>query len=163
MTERWRQQDVDKAIRGLHATDPILRPHCTVTATVRVGPVALCSSCYRRRSSVGKGQPSVPLDAGPALDLLAWIGTAHQVLEEAEQTLLEAITRARQKGTTWPRSAPSSGSQDTPPSNASRAHPFMSQRTELRAHLDVSHRVVESVVYVARAAWSRWCCGPGTS
>ncbi len=101
MTERWRQQDVDKAIRCLHATDPILRPHCTVTATVRVGPVALCSSCYRRRSSVGKGQPSVPLDAGPALDLLAWISTAHQVLEEAEQTLLAAITRARQNGTTW--------------------------------------------------------------
>jgi hypothetical protein len=101
MTERWRQQDVDSAIRCLHATDPILRPHCTVTATVRVGPVALCSSCYRRRSSVGKGQPSVPLEAGPTLDLLAWISTAHQVLEEAEQTLLAAVTRARQNGTTW--------------------------------------------------------------
>lgn len=101
MTGPRRQRGVDSPLRCLHATDPVLRPRCTITATVRVGTVALCSSCHRRRSSVGKGQPSVTLPAGPTVDLLAWIRTAHQALAEAEQTLLAAITRARQNGTSW--------------------------------------------------------------
>lgn len=101
MTGQGRQRGVDTALRCQHAADPVLRPRCTVTATVRVGPIPLCSSCHRRRSSVGKGQPSVALQPGPTIDLLAWISTAHQALEEAEQTLLAAITRARQNGKTW--------------------------------------------------------------
>ena len=101
MTGRGRQQDVASPVRCLHATDPVLRPNCTVTATIEVGTIALRPPCYRRRSSVGKGQACVPLKAGPPLDLLAWISTAHQVLEEAEQTLHAAITRARQNGATW--------------------------------------------------------------
>lgn len=101
MTRRGRQQDVDSAICCLHATEPVLRPHCTVTATVRVGTIALCSSCHHHRSSVGEGQPSVVLPAGPKIDLLAWISNAHQALEQAEQSLHAAITRARHNGTTW--------------------------------------------------------------
>jgi len=101
MTKQRRQRDIDSTVRCLHATDPVPRPHCTITATIRVGPVALCSCCYRRRSNVGKGQPSVPLQAAPPLDLLDWISTAHQALEHAEQTLQAAITRARQNETTW--------------------------------------------------------------
>jgi len=101
MTRRWRQHDVDKAIRCQHATDPVLRPGCTVTATVRIGPIPLCSSCHSRRSSVGKGQPSVALPASPTIDLLAWIHSCQQAADQAEQTLLAAITRARQNGTSW--------------------------------------------------------------
>ena len=101
MTGRWRQQDVDNAIRCQHATDPVLRPHCTVTATVGIGPIPLCSSCHSRRSSVGRGQPSVALPTGPTIDLLAWIHSCQQAAEQAEQTLLAAVTRARQNGTSW--------------------------------------------------------------
>ena len=101
MTKQRRQRDIDRTVRCLHATDPVPRPHCTITATIRVGPVALCSCCYRRRSNVGKGQPLVPLQAAPPLYLLDWISTAHQTLEHAEQTEQAAITRARQNETTW--------------------------------------------------------------
>lgn len=100
-TGRGRQQGVDNAVRCQHATDPVLRPRCTVTATIRVGPVALCSSCHSRRSSVGKGQPSVAFPAGPTVDLLAWIRTSQRAADQAEQTLLAAVTRARQNGTSW--------------------------------------------------------------
>jgi len=41
MTGRWRRQDVDNPIRCQHATDPVLRPHCTVTTTVGIGPFPL--------------------------------------------------------------------------------------------------------------------------
>ena len=41
------------------------------------------------------------LPAGPTVDLLTWISTAHEALEEAEQTLLAAVTRARQNGVSW--------------------------------------------------------------
>jgi len=101
MTGPGRQRGVDSAVRCLHAADPFLRPRCTVTATIRVGPIALCSSCHKRRSSAGKGHPTLALPAGPTVDLLAWISTAHEALEQAEQTLLAAITRARQNGASW--------------------------------------------------------------
>ena len=101
MTGRGRQRGVDSALRCPHATDPVLRPRCTVTATVRVGSIALCSSCQSRRSTVAKGQPSVTLPAGPPVDLLAWISTAYEALEQAEKSLLAAVTRARQNGNTW--------------------------------------------------------------
>ncbi len=49
---------VDRSVRCQHAIDPTLRPQCTLTATLQVGTIALCSSCHSRRSSVGKGQPA---------------------------------------------------------------------------------------------------------
>lgn len=99
MTGRWRRQDVDNAIRCQHATDPVLRPHCTVTTTAGIGPIPLGSSCHSRRSSVGRGQPSVALPTGPTIDLLAWIHSCRHAAEQAEQAELAAITRARQNGT----------------------------------------------------------------
>ncbi len=96
-----RQRDVDRPVRCQHAVDPVLRPHCTLTATLQVGTIALCSPCHNRRSSVGKGQPTVPLPAGQELDVLAWISTAQQALNQAEQTLSVAVTRARQNRASW--------------------------------------------------------------
>jgi len=98
---RDRQRGVDSPVRCQHATDPTLRPHCTLTATLRVGTIALCSSCHSLRSSVGKGHPTVPLPAGPQLDVLAWISTAQQALDLAERILSAAVTRARQNGSSW--------------------------------------------------------------
>lgn len=96
-----RQRSVDSPVRCQHATDPILRPHCTLTATLQVGTIARCSSCHSRRSSVGKGHPTVPLPSSPQLDVLAWISTAQQALDLAERTLSAAVTRARQNGSSW--------------------------------------------------------------
>jgi hypothetical protein len=89
---------VDRSVRCQHAIDPTLRPQCTLTATLQVGTIALCSSCHSRRSSVGKGQPAVPLPAGPPLGVLVWIGTAQQTFYEAERTLSAAVTRAPAAG-----------------------------------------------------------------
>ncbi|MBC7632003.1 hypothetical protein [Aeromicrobium sp.] len=63
--------------------------------------MALCESCADRRSSVGKGQSSVALPASPQLDVLAWIGAAHQHANAANVTLAAAVTRARQAGHPW--------------------------------------------------------------
>ncbi len=41
------------------------------------------------------------LPASPTIDLLAWIHSCQQAADQAEQTLLAAITRARQNGTSW--------------------------------------------------------------
>lgn len=101
MTGR-RQRPVDAhAVRCHYAADPSSRPHCALTATVRFGTLALCGSCNSRRSSIGKGQPPIPLpDAGP-VDVLDWITTAHEQATTAEQVLTAAITRARQNGQPW--------------------------------------------------------------
>ena len=55
----------------------------------------------RRRSTLGKGQTPIPLPAGPAFDVLAWVATAHQQAGVAEATLAAAVTRARQAGASW--------------------------------------------------------------
>ena len=65
------------------------------------GAVALCPSCNRARSTVGKGHTPVLLPAGPAFDVLGWVATAHQQAVAAEATLAAAVTRARQGGATW--------------------------------------------------------------
>jgi hypothetical protein len=96
-----RQQLVDSPRRCHYADDPARRPRCTLTATVQYGAVALCPSCNAARSSVGKGQTSVPLPVGPAFDVLGWVATAHQQAGAAEATLAAAVTRARQRGATW--------------------------------------------------------------
>jgi len=65
---------VDRSVRCQHAIDPTLRPQCTLTATLQVGTIALCSSCHSRRSSVGKGQP--PSRCPPARHSACWSGSA---------------------------------------------------------------------------------------
>ena len=98
---RQRSVDSTDAVRCHYAEDPTRRPHCTLTASIRLGTVALCPSCSARRSSLGKGQPPVALPPGPALDVLAWIETAQQQAAAAERILAATVTRARQAGHTW--------------------------------------------------------------
>ncbi len=101
MTGPRRQRPVDTAKACYYADDPARRPQCTLTATVQIGAVALCASCNSARSTLGKGQPPVPLPAGPELDVLRLLATAHQQANAAEATLAAAVTRARQTGASW--------------------------------------------------------------
>lgn len=101
MSRPRRQRSVDTATRCHYAEDLARRPRCTLTATVRYGAVALCPPCQARRSTLGKGQPSVPLPASPNVEVLAWVAAAHQHADAAEHSLTAAITRARQTGASW--------------------------------------------------------------
>jgi hypothetical protein len=101
MTGPRRQQPVDTALACYYADDPARRPRCTLTATVQLGAVALCTSCNAARSTLGKGQVPVPLPAGQEFDVLGWVATAHQQANAAEATLAAAVTRARQAGASW--------------------------------------------------------------
>jgi len=101
MSTRPRQGDVDAAVRCHYADDPVRRPQCALTAAVRYGTVALCSTCRAGRSSIGEGTPPVALPAQPQVDVLDWISTAQQHVTAAEHTLTAAVTRARQAGHPW--------------------------------------------------------------
>jgi hypothetical protein len=101
VTSPRRQQTVDTAQACCYADDPARRPACTLTATIRLGAVALCASCNAARSTLGKGQTPVPLPPGPVFDVLGWVATAHQQANAAEATLAAAVTRARQGGASW--------------------------------------------------------------
>ena len=101
MTTPRSQQPVDSPLACYYADDPTTRPRCTLTATVQLGAVVLCASCNALRSTLGKGQPPVPLPPGPAFDVLGWVTTAHQQARAAEATLAAAVTRARQAGASW--------------------------------------------------------------
>ena len=101
MTSPRRQQTVDTARPCYYADDPARRPACTLTATIRLGAIALCASCNATRSTLGKGQTPFRLPPGPAFDALGWVATAHQQANAAEANLAAAITRARQSGASW--------------------------------------------------------------
>ena len=101
MTSQRCQQPVDTPPACYYANDPAGRPACTLTATIRLGNVALCPSCNAARSTLGKGQTPVPLPPAPTFDVLGWVATAHQQASAAEATLAAAVTRARQTGTPW--------------------------------------------------------------
>lgn len=100
MSTRRCQQSVDTPIRCFYADDPTRRPDCTLTATIRLGSIALCPPCAARRSTVGKGEAPVMLH-GPAVDVLNWLHNADAQLAQAERTLASAVTRARQAGHSW--------------------------------------------------------------
>jgi hypothetical protein len=89
------------AVRCYYAGDPDRRPHCTLTAEVRVGNVALCGSCARARSTLGKGITARPLPPGPPLDVLDWVTDASAAVGQARRHLAAAVTRARTQGHTW--------------------------------------------------------------
>jgi hypothetical protein len=93
--------DTTSAVRCYYAAYPAARPHCTLTATIRLGAVTLCPSCHARRSTLGKGQQPATLPAGPPIDVLDWIGTARQQSADADNALAAAVTRARQAGHPW--------------------------------------------------------------
>ena len=101
MTNPGRQQPVDTPRLCYYANDPARRPRCTLTATIQLGAVALCTSCNTARSTLGKGQTPVRLPERPAFDALGWVATAHQQANAAEATLAAAVTRARQTGASW--------------------------------------------------------------
>jgi len=101
VTSPRRQQPIDSALACHYVNDPARRPQCTLTATIRLGAVALCASCNTARSTLGKGQTPIPLPAGAAFDVLGWVATAHQQASAAETTLTAAVTRARQAGASW--------------------------------------------------------------
>jgi hypothetical protein len=101
VTSSRRQQPVDTAAPCHYIDDPARRPRCTLTATIQIGAVALCASCNAARSTLGKGQPALPLPTSEAFDVLGWVSTAHQQAGAAEATLSAAVTRARQSGASW--------------------------------------------------------------
>ena len=101
MSGPHRQRSVDSGQCCFYADDPASRPHCTLTATVRLGAVSLCPSCQALRSTLGKGQPAVPLPASPPFDIAGWVAAANEQAKTAEATLLAAIIRARQTGLSW--------------------------------------------------------------
>jgi hypothetical protein len=101
MTSPRRQQPVDTAVACYYASDPATRPACTLTATIRLGTIALCPPCNAARSTLGKGQTPIRLPPGPPIDVLGWVATAHQQAKTADATLAAAVTRARQSGASW--------------------------------------------------------------
>ena len=101
MTSQDRQPFVDSPRLCHYADDPARRPRCTLTATVQLGAITLCSSCNTARSTLGKGQTPVPIPAGRQFDVLGWVATAYHQARAAEATLAAAVTRARQSGASW--------------------------------------------------------------
>lgn len=99
----WRQASIDiqGTARCHYASDPARRPDCALTAEVRLGATALCGSCARARSTLGKGIVPVPLPPGPPLDVLAWITDADDAVRQAQRHLAAAVSRARSQGHTW--------------------------------------------------------------
>jgi hypothetical protein len=98
---RQRGPDTPAAVRCHYAGDPALRPHCTLTAEFRLGPVTLCGSCTAARSTLGKGIAPRPLPPGPAIDVLDWVTDADASVRRARRDLDAAVTRARTQGRSW--------------------------------------------------------------
>ncbi len=89
------------AVRCHYAGDPARRPHCTLTAEVALGPVALRGSCAAARSTLGKGTTPLALPPGPAVDVLDWVAQSCLAAGQASRDLDAAVTRARSAGCSW--------------------------------------------------------------
>jgi hypothetical protein len=98
---RQHSPDTTAATRCHYAGDPGRRPDCTLTAEVLLGPVPLCGSCARARSTLGKGTAPRPLPPGRPLDVLSWVADADAATRQAQRTLAAAVTRARSRGHSW--------------------------------------------------------------
>jgi hypothetical protein len=98
---RQRGPDTPAAALCHYAGDPARRPHCTLTAEITLGPVALCGSCARARSTLGKGTVPAALPPGPVIDVLDWVSDASTAVLQARYHLAAAVTRARSRGRTW--------------------------------------------------------------
>jgi len=94
-----------RAVLCHYARDPARRPHCTLTAEISLGAVALCGSCAAARSTLGKAMAAVPLPPGPAVDVLDWVADASLAAGQACRDLDAAVTRARSAGYSWARIA----------------------------------------------------------
>ena len=98
---RQRGPDTPAAVRCYYAGDPARRPHCTLTAQITLGTVALCGSCAGARSTLGKGTVPAALPPGPATDVLDWVADADADVRQARRELAAAVTRARSRGRSW--------------------------------------------------------------
>jgi hypothetical protein len=92
---------VDSPSRCHYAADLARRPGCQVTAAVRRGTIALCASCDAQRSTLGKGQPAIPVPDPDPATVLDWIGQAGTRLAGAQAEVTAAVGRARQHGYSW--------------------------------------------------------------
>jgi len=128
VTSQDSQQPVDSPRLCHYADDPTRRPRCTTAATVQLGAIMLCASCNAARSTLGKGQPPVPLPTGPTFDVLGWVATAHQQARAADATLPPPSPEPAKPGHPGRRLEPNSASHAKAHNNASRAHRLMSQR-----------------------------------
>ena len=90
-----------RAVLCHYAADPARRPHCTLTAGITLGAVALCGSCAAARSTLGKGTAPAALPPGPAVDVLDWVTRSCLAAGQASRDLDAAVTRARSAGCTW--------------------------------------------------------------
>jgi hypothetical protein len=93
--------DARQPVRCANAVHPRQRPDRQLVATVRYGTTALCPHCQHTRSTLGTGQPARPLPPQPAIDVLAWLRTAHQQLRDAHHELAAAAHHAHTHGHTW--------------------------------------------------------------
>ncbi len=85
-----------------HYADEPRRPDRRRDAVVAYGPVALCSSCDLRRSTVGKGFPARRLVPGPAeSEALQAVEAARDRSLRAEAELASAVILARNRGCSW--------------------------------------------------------------
>jgi hypothetical protein len=80
-----------------HAGDAHLRPHCQGLATVAYGSIALCDTCNRMRSAVGREHVARPLP-GAQLERLSQAVTS---LRNAQQALDLAVAAARHERASW--------------------------------------------------------------
>jgi len=152
MTTPARQGAVDTPVPCRYAADPARRPRCTRTAAVRTGAIALCRSCLAEASTLGKGQPAIPLRPRPQIDALDWIAAAGQQLAAAHAGLAAAVTRARQAGHPWSAigarlgiSRQAAQQRFSAPSPATRTHatPHTSEPgNNNRRHLDNKEELV---------------------
>ena len=103
------QPGLDTPVLCHYAAEPARRPHCALTAAIRIGAIGLCAPCAAARSTLGKGIAAVPLPAGPPVDVLAWVTDAHAAAAQAQRQLAAAVTRARIHGHSWTQIAATLG------------------------------------------------------
>ena len=92
---------VDAQTTCCYADNPVLRPDCEHRAVVAYGPMALCSSCDARRSTMGKGMVGRSLVHGRDWSALEAVETAVGQLATAEEQLAGAVVAARRLGHSW--------------------------------------------------------------
>jgi hypothetical protein len=94
-----RQQKLAAAVRCHYAdgNTNVERPHCQTVAVVAYGPTALCGTCDKLRSAVGRTHAPRRL---PGVELVALLDAA-RVLAQAQADIADAVGLARTAGASW--------------------------------------------------------------
>lgn len=94
-----RQQMLAAALRCHYAdaNTNVERPDCQTVAVVAYGPIALCGTCDKMRSAVGRTHGPRRL---PGAELVALLDAA-RVLAQAEADIADAVGLARAAGASW--------------------------------------------------------------